>query len=558
MTSNEYRESSIENRESSNMPDILLIQPPVRDFYLTAKRTIPYGLTCIASALMKSGFTVEILDALATSKSRIRDLPKEMKYLHPYYGRPDLSPFGLFHHFRHFGYSFDTIGKTAGKSAAFLVGISSLFTPYVPEAIRTAEVVKAHLPDCKIVMGGHHPSALPESVMASAAVDFVIRGEGEVALPLLAKALSTSSRYDAIPGLVFRNKDGTLQINPAARMQHLDDYPLPATQLIKQKFYSRKNGASMVIVASRGCPMKCSYCSVGVQSDLGYRKRSVDAVIEEIETFAGQNNLGFIDFEDENLSLDRRWFLRLLQEITSRFGESQLELRAMNGLYPPSLDEEVIAAMKAAGFKTLNLSLGSTSEEQLTRFSRTDVRPTFDRALNFAERYGMKAVGYVICAAPFQRVEDSISDLLYLARRRVLAGVSVFYPAPGSKDYELCEKHGLLPDHFSGMRSSALPLSHTTDRKEAVTLIRLARILNFMKSLLDSAIPISEASSANIRIDNPGNRIEIGQQLIGKFLSDGRIRGVTPQREVYDHLISDSVSRKFVAELAQINIRGTV
>ena len=49
------------------MPDILLIQPPIRDFYLTAKRTIPYGLACIAAALIKSGFSVEILDALPLS-----------------------------------------------------------------------------------------------------------------------------------------------------------------------------------------------------------------------------------------------------------------------------------------------------------------------------------------------------------------------------------------------------------------------------------------------------------------------------------------------------------
>ena len=325
------------------MPDILLIQPPIRDFYLTAKRTIPYGLTCIASALMAGGFSVAILDGLATSKSRIRELPAELSYLHPYYGRSDLSPFALFHHFRHYGYSFNTIGKKAGKSGAFLVGVSSLFTPYAGEAIRTAEVVKACLPDAKIVLGGHHPSAMPESVMASVAVDFVIRGEGEVAMPLLAKALSNGRRYDGIPGLVFRNNDGTIQINPAARMQDLDDYPLPATQLIKQKYYRRKTGASTVIVASRGCPMKCSYCSVGDQSDLSYRLQSVDAVIGEIENFAGQNNPRFIDFEDENLSLDRRWFLRLLQEITSRFGEARLELRAMNGLYPPSLDEEVVA-----------------------------------------------------------------------------------------------------------------------------------------------------------------------------------------------------------------------
>ena len=539
------------------MVDILLIQPPIRDFYLTAKRTFPYGLTCIAAALMDSGFVVSILDGLATSKSRIRDIPAELRYLKPYYGRPDRSPFALFHHFRHYGYSFDTIGKKAGESGAFLVGVSSLFTPYVGEAIRTAEVVKACLPDARIVLGGHHPSAMPESVMASAAVDFVIRGEGEVAMPLLAKALSEGSRYDAIPGLAFRTNGGSVQINPPARMQHMDDYPLPATRLINQKFYRRKNGASTVIVASRGCPMKCSYCSVGDQPQPNYRKKSVGTVIREIGRFADQNKSGFIDFEDENLSLDRRWFLKLLKEIADHFGTDRFELRAMNGLYPPALDEEVVRAMKKAGFQTLNLSLGSTCKQQLSQFNRADVRPDFDRALDWAERHDLEAVGYVICAAPFQRVEDSISDLLYLAGRRVLAGISVFYPAPGSKDFELCTEHGLLPDHFSCMRSSALPLSHTTSRKEAATLLRLARILNFMKSLLDTGLTIPQASSARIRIDNPDNRVEIGQQLIGKFLKDGRIRGISPQGAVYDHQISKSVSRKFVAGLAKIQLRGT-
>ena len=145
------------------MVDILLIQPPIRDFYLTAKRTIPYGLASIAAALIDSGYSVSILDALAKSKSRIRDLPDEMGYLQPFYGRADLSPFALFHQFRHFGCSFDTISKEAGESGAFLVGISSLFTPYVNEAVRTAEVVKARLPKAKIVLGGHHPSAMPQT-----------------------------------------------------------------------------------------------------------------------------------------------------------------------------------------------------------------------------------------------------------------------------------------------------------------------------------------------------------------------------------------------------------
>ncbi|NQT69802.1 MAG: cobalamin B12-binding domain-containing protein, partial [Desulfobacteraceae bacterium] len=175
------------------MTDVFLIQPPIRDFYLTAKRTVPYGLTCIAAALLKAGFTVNIFDALATSRSRNIDLPAEIHFVRKYYPRPDRSPFGLFHQYRHFGYAFEHIARAAKDSGAFLVGISALFTPYFQEALKVAEAVKRYHPTCKIVVGGHHPTALPLSAMEHPAIDFVLLGEGEVSMPLLAKALKAGT-----------------------------------------------------------------------------------------------------------------------------------------------------------------------------------------------------------------------------------------------------------------------------------------------------------------------------------------------------------------------------
>jgi anaerobic magnesium-protoporphyrin IX monomethyl ester cyclase len=475
--------------------------------------------------------------------------------LREYYAQPDRSPFALFYQYKHFGYSFDYIGRKAKASGAFLVGISSLFTPYAQEAVQTAETVKTYHPNCKIVMGGHHATAMPQAVMESPAVDFVLRGEGEVSMPLLAEALLEGGIYDAIPGLVFRREDGSLHINSPAQMRHPDNYPLPAAELINQRFYRRRNGGSMVIVAGRGCPMACTYCSVGAQSGPAYRRRSVASVMREIDNAVDQYGVGFIDFEDENLSFNRRWFLSLLQAIKSRFGDT-LELRAMNGLYPPSLDEEVIRAMTSAGFKTLNLSVGSTSKEQLLRFNRADVRDSFNRALDLAEYYRLNAVGYIICGAPFQKAQDSVSDLLYLARLRVLIGASIFYPSPGSRDYNLCASLELLPKKFACLRSSALPLSHTTTREEAVTLARLARIVNFMKLLLDKGIPLPQASAAEIRITDAADRIESGQRLLSKFLADGKIRGITPAGHVFEHVISEELSHKFLQGLAAIDVRG--
>ena len=118
----------------------------------------------------------------------------------------------------------------------------------------------------------------------------------------------------------------------------------------------------------------------------------------------------------------------------------------MNGLFPASLDREMVIAMKAAGFKTLNLSLGTTSGAQLKRFRRPNTLSAFENALELAESCGLNAVGYIIVAAPFQNPMDSVDDLLYLASLRTLAGVSVFYPSPGSVDYDLCIQLGILPD----------------------------------------------------------------------------------------------------------------
>ena len=540
------------------MPDILLVQPPIRDFYLTAKRTIPYGLASIAATCIAAGFSVEILDALASSRRRDIDWPDEMAYLKPYYGRPDTSPFALFNRFRHYGYSFEYIGKMARHSDAFLVGISSLFTPYSDEALETASRIKSALPNCKIVLGGHHPTEMPQHVMQCPSVDYVIRGDGENAMPLLAKGLQKGQNLKNIPGIVYRDESGQMVVSKPHRVNDPENLLLPATHLIKHQFYKRGSRGSTVIVASRGCPGRCSYCCMRQSPERHFIQRPVESVLEEINRAVTRDNSGFIDFEDENLSLNRSWFLDLLDGIILMFKDAGLELRAMNGLFPPSLDKDVVGAMAKAGFKSLNLSLGSSSPTQLKRFQRVDVRDAFDNALAAAHYHGLQAVGYVIAGAPGQSAESSVDDLLYLASRRTLAGVSIFYPAPGALDFKKCRKLGLLPPSFALMRSSAIPIDHTTTRLNAVTLLRLGRILNYMKALLDQGIPIPAALpfSPGFRLKN-ADRMKVGLKLLSWFLHDGKIRGVAPGGEVYRHRISPELTGLFLEEIQKINFKGS-
>lgn len=537
--------------------DILLVQPPIRDFYLTTKRTVPVGLISIAAVLRREGFSVAVFDALARAKSRPQSLPEGWDDLAGIYAADDRSPFGLFSRYRHFGYSLQTIGKAARRSGAFLTGISSLFSPYEDTALATAEIVKSTCPDTRVVLGGHHPTALPERLLAHPAVDFVLRGDGEASLPKLAHALVNRSSLASVPGVGFRRANGTCHLAPPAFVPDLDRLPPPAYDLIRTAFYARNHKTSLVLSTSRGCPLNCSYCCTGAASRIPYRRRSVDHVMQEIRRAADKMAIGFIDFEDENISLNRNWFRSLLRAIRHFFKPHLPELRAMNGLHPATLDETLIVAMQKTGFRILNLSLGSTNPDQQRRFGRPDLRTDFDRALKAAAKQGMTAVGYLIAGSPGQSAFSVVEDLLFLAGRRVLAALSIFYPAPGSLDFQHCRDRGLLPDDIARWRATALPMGSRRERLEATTLLRLTRILNFIKRCLDEdgTLPAPARIDDGLRLA-PEARDANGRLLLKGFLGDGKIRGIDHRGRVYVHQTADDLIRAFREGLDTIALKG--
>ncbi len=532
------------------MPSILLIQPPLQDFYFTAKRSFPYGLACIAANLEAHGFEVEILDALATSKSRVLEWPDYLNYLRPYYSGPDLSPMALFARWRHFGYSYAHIFGQIKASKAFLVGISSLFSAYSDQACMMASLAKQARPHCRTVIGGHHATQCPEAVMAHPDVDYVIRGEGENAMQMLAQALWQGLSLDDVPGLAYRSVEGHLIIKPPAIAANLDRQPPPALHRVNLKYYQRHHAGSTAIVTSRGCPLQCSYCATGKLSAIPYRRRRLAGVMQEIEAAVYTHGVRFIDFEDENLSLERKWFKALMCELIHRYGAFNLELRAMNGLLPDTLNAELIALMQQAGFKILNLALGSSNPLQLKRFRRPDVRNAFDAALKACLSQAMSAVGYILIAAPQQTATDSVNDLLFLARRPVLAAISPFYPAPGSADWKDLQRRNLLPANMGQWRASVLPVELETSRLETVTLLRLGRILNFMKHLRQQGLRLpAPTGPKHAALDLPLDRVTIGRILLGMFFKEGRIFGLSPSGKIFEHLIARDVARQFLKGL---------
>ena len=152
---------------------VLLIQPPVQDFYDTDVRLQPIGLCYLKAAVRKHLPDIDVIikDYHGGCGRRTVAIPRELRYLTDYYPVADKSPFSTFHQYYHFGKSFDEIELDVAEIRPDVVGISSLFTPYYREVLEIAARVKQKT-TCHRVVGGSHASAAPASLLTSAECRF--------------------------------------------------------------------------------------------------------------------------------------------------------------------------------------------------------------------------------------------------------------------------------------------------------------------------------------------------------------------------------------------------
>ena len=466
---------------------ILLIQPPIQDFYRTSIRTQPIGLAYLAASLKNHGHEVEILDC-QTERKRSIPVPSELSYLRNFYPFDDRSPFKLYTGYYRFGMDWPEIRKSVEDSKADVFGISSCFTPYHGEALEIAQMIKQWDRKKIIVMGGAHISCDPEGVLQSPFVDYVILGEGEGRFPALLEQIRKGEVQDIgkIDGIGYR-VNGETRINlPQTLIEDLDSLPHPARELFDLDRYRMKRKRSTVIITSRGCPHGCAYCSAHLVMGTSFRVRTPEAIVQEMAESKERYGIGMFDIEDDNFTFDQERAKRLMNLIIETFGEEKIELSAMNGVSFASLNGELLGLMKRAGVKTINLSYVSTDPGMKERMGRPKAKIAFDEILEEAERVGLSVIAYAILGMPGQTIEEMADTLIYLMGKRVLIGPSIYYPTPGTPLSERCKREDLLPLHQCQWRSSAFPIeTREFSRIDLVTLFRLARLINFIKGKMD-------------------------------------------------------------------------
>jgi radical SAM superfamily enzyme YgiQ (UPF0313 family) len=410
---------------------VLLIQPPLADFYTTPIRFYPLGLLYAAKVLEEADVSVALLDCLSPLKKKKIPVPQDFSYLPPL---GEVSHF--FKGYYRFGIGEAEIVSRIRAFAPDLIGISSQFTAYYQSVAGLAALIKRNF--CvPIFVGGNHATIFaPQIRRRSPEIDFVLEGPAEECLPEFINRIGP--RPEAA-------KVDWRKIRPSHHLLRGEDYRI-----------GRKNYISLT--ASRGCPFGCDFCSVHRMFGREIRYREIDDVLGEMRANHTAKETRLFNFEDDNLSFDRSWFLNFLKSVESDPELPGSELTAMNGLCYATLDEEVLEAMKRAGFREINLSLVTQSAELRNQFRRPYLIDSFDKfnkLIRAAQRLSFFVTVYVILGLPGQTYTEVKESIDYLLGLGVLVGPSVFYPAPGSRLFEEIPLSPAVKKNWNLYRSSA-------------------------------------------------------------------------------------------------------
>ena len=453
---------------------VLLIQPPIEDYYDTSVRTYPLSLAYVASRL-KGLAEVEVLDARTTDRP-VPLAEHGFPELEPFYREGANTPFSFFGSFRRYGLIRSEIREAIRSRKPDIVGIASMCTAYEEQALEVAEAAKEVDGGIITIMGGLHPTLFPTHVLRNRAVDYCVRGEGETPFLRLVSSLSEgreTPKKEGIPGVCFRHGN---EISVSEVNVEKDIDILPDRELLHADRYRIGKKRYAFLLTSRGCPYSCAFCG---KPPFRYRRRTLASIEEEIGQCA---TLGVtaIDFEDDMLNLDKGAFADVLELFKGR----GFTLSAMNGIYPGNLDKPTFRLMDDAGFRRLNFSLVDMAESVLDGQKRRSQPSLVPLLLFLEDSYFLVEVHFII-GLPGQEPAALLDTMLFLMARRLLLGPSIFYLSPGSPLHRAVEEEGKgIPSRF--MRSSVmLPFNPLFPRSVTFTFVKLVRFINYVKQVLD-------------------------------------------------------------------------
>lgn len=380
--------------------NVLLINPPSISVYTTFGLSLPpMGLLYVAASLEQAGHRVVVRDLAADG------------------------------------------GEVTGADfrGADAVGISS-DTTRIERAMALARRAAGF--NRPVILGGPHPQFMPEDILADGSVDAIVRGEGETVVPDLLAALETREDKSRVRGIIFRDGKQIVSTQDADPVD-VESLPLPARHLLDlHRYRANMSGRPITpVVTSRGCPSACHFCSSSSFFGRGWRYRSAEAVLAELDEVYNRYGFRAVAFMDDNFTLAPKRVERIADGVMER----GYDLKWWNFSRVDTIVHHpaMVAKMAAAGSTTVYLGIESGSDDTLNSLGKNTTSSDVTLAVDILRQNGIESYGSYIIGNMNESVEDVEMTIdLAIRLNTNIAQFSILTPYPGTRLYE--EIKGLI------------------------------------------------------------------------------------------------------------------
>jgi len=395
--------------------------------------TPPIGLAYLAAVLRQCGHRVTAVDGVGEALARYRRVP------------------GLQTGMRH-GLLDEEIVERIPDDVD-VIGVSMMFSLEWPTTRNLVLAIRRRFPAVLLIAGGEHATALPEFCLADCpAIDVVVLGEGEQTLADLVEALAGGGDPAQVGGLCLpRPGEEPLRTGPRPRIRELDSLPRPAWDLLPIENYLTQRvttgigtGRSMPMLASRGCPYRCTFCSNPGMWGTLWRARPAVEVVDEIAGYVERYGIENVDFYDLTAIVKRSWILEFSRLLIER--GIDITWQMPSGTRSEALDAEVTGLLVEAGCRFITYAPESGSEETLERIKKRIKKERMLDSMRQAVRNGVVVKANIILGFPGETLRQMMQTYGFILR---MAGAGVhdiacfpFAAYPGSELFDMLNERG--------------------------------------------------------------------------------------------------------------------
>ncbi|MCS6819054.1 MAG: radical SAM protein, partial [Chitinophagales bacterium] len=328
------------------------------------------------------------------------------------------------------------------------------------------QYIGSRMPGVPLFAGGEHISAYPQMwLQQSSYLSICVVGEGEETAVALVEAIERKKDLKEVEGIVFKDETGNIITTPRRkRIRNLEDIPLPAWDLFPIDIYNKQQlqwgvfrGSSLPILATRGCPYTCTFCSSPNMWTTKYSMRSPKHVVDEIELFHAKYGVTNFDFYDLTAIIRKEWIIDFAKEIVNR--GLNITWQIPGGTRSEAINKEVAYWLYRSGCRNITYAPESGSPEILHLIHKKISISKMLQSISHSHSQGMNIKLNIMIGFPDEK-HIHLWQTIWFLMRAAAAGAhdavpSIFSPYPGSALFERLVKEGFidpaLDDYYKGI-----------------------------------------------------------------------------------------------------------